>query len=150
MFAMRPLMSHSAWSHARNGVVQDGTVLPIGGVIAKLPGVLDAVGGAAQQQRLEIHLHRRFDEVGALGEGGAAIAVEARLVGGDLDHRQAHAFGGALYYGNVRDPGRRHAAQGMGDLRLGPGLLGRQQPGGGGAGQRCAQNFTPAHYVSLE
>jgi len=64
---------------------------PIGTVVAGLPGVLDAVGRLADQQRFEILLDCGRHQVGALGEGRAAVAVKAVLIGDDLDHDQAHA-----------------------------------------------------------
>ena len=71
---------------AANGVVFHRAVAPVGGVVGHLPDVFDTVDGAAHQQRLEIELHRRLHQIGALGEGAAAIAVQAVLIGDDLDH----------------------------------------------------------------
>ena len=50
-------------------------------------------GIAADQQRLEVVLDRGVHRQQPLGEGGAAEAVQARLGGLDLDHRQADARG---------------------------------------------------------
>ena len=77
---------------AADGVVEHGAVLPVGAVVAGLPDVFDAVGGFAEQERLEVFLDRGLDQVGALREGGAAVAIEAVLVGGDLDDGEAHAL----------------------------------------------------------
>ena len=52
--------------------------------------------GLADQERLEVLLHRRLHQVGALREGGAAVAVQAVLVGGDLDHRRAATPAGCV------------------------------------------------------
>ena len=92
--------------HAADGVVQHRPVLPVGAVVAGLPDVLDAVRGLAEQQRLEVLLHGGTHQVGALREGGAAVAVEAVLVGRDLDHREPHAGGRALDHADVLDLGR--------------------------------------------
>ncbi len=65
------------------------------------------------EERLEILLDRRADQVGALGERGAAVAVEAVLIGGDLDDRKARAGGLGLDYGDVLDLGGRHSLGGL-------------------------------------
>src|SRR5262249_38123723 len=74
-----------------DGVVQDRTVAPVGRVVAGLPGVVDAVRGFACQEGLQIFFDRGHHQVGALSEGGAAIAVEAGLIGGDFDHTETQA-----------------------------------------------------------
>ena len=58
-------------------------------------------------------------QVGALREGAAAVAVEAVLVGGDLDDHEPQSGGRGCDHGNVLDLGRRHAARGARHLRLG-------------------------------
>ena len=70
------------------------------------------------QERLEVLLDRRLHQVGALREGGAAVAVEAVLVGGDLDHGEAHALRLALDHADVFDLRGGHAARGAGLLVL--------------------------------
>ena len=103
---------------AADGVVQDRAVFPVRAVVAGLPDVLDAVGGLAEEERLQISLDGGLDQVGALGEGGAAVAVEAVLVGGDLDDGEAHAGRLAFDDADVFDAGRRHGARGACDLLL--------------------------------
>ena len=128
---------------AADGVVQHRTVLPVGAVVAGLPDVLDPVGGLAQQKRLEIFLHGGLHQVGALGERGAAVAVEAILVGGDLDHGEPHAGGLAFDHADVLDPRRSHAAGGARNLLL------RSQEGRGKTKQARTpdrlQQFTTFH-----
>ena len=76
---------------AADGVVQHRAVAPVGAVVHRLPDVVDAVGGLADQERLQILLDGRHDQVGALREGAAAVAVQAVLIGDDLDDDQPHA-----------------------------------------------------------
>ncbi|SPF49850.1 hypothetical protein SBA4_4210005 [Candidatus Sulfopaludibacter sp. SbA4] len=104
---------------AAQRIVEHRAVLPVRAVVAGLPDVLDAVGGLAHQEGLQISLHRGLHQVGTLGEGGAAVAVEAVLVGRDLDHREAHARGLALDHADVPDFGHGHGAGGFGGLFLG-------------------------------
>src|ERR1035438_215769 len=89
--------------HAADGVVQHRAVLPVGAVVTGLPDVFDAVGVLAHQERLQVAFHRRLHQVGALREGGAAVAVETVLVGSDLHHGEPHAFGLALDHADVFD-----------------------------------------------
>ena len=77
--------------HAADGVVQNGAVFPVRAVVAHLPGVFDLVDRMVQQERLEVAFDGGLDQVRALGEGGAAIAVEAVLIGQNFDHGQADA-----------------------------------------------------------
>jgi hypothetical protein len=69
---------------AADGIVQYRAVFPVRAVVAGLPDVFDAIGGFADEERLEISLHCGLHQVGALREGGTAVAVKAVLVGGDL------------------------------------------------------------------
>src|SRR5471032_1393637 len=148
MPAMRPLMSHRAWSTPLMALFSTGP-LPIGGIVGHLPDVLYAVHGAAQQQRLEIELHGRLHQIGALGESGAAIAVKAGLVGGDLDHGQARTLGGAFDYADVLDFGHRHAARGAGYLILRLGIAAGQKSGRrSSSAARCTQHVTSTHGIS--
>ncbi len=123
-------------------VVEYGTVLPIGAGVTGLPDVLDAVGGLAHEKGLEVLLDGRFDEVGALGEGGAAIPVETVLVGGDLDDREADARGGALDDADVFDAGSGESTGGAGELGCGHGIWSRQRdnPGCGDRFQQVPSN----------
>ncbi len=86
-----------------DGVIEHGAVLPVRRVVTRLPDVLDAVGGLAEQEGLEISIHGGLDEIGALGEGGAAVSVEAVLIGGDFHDREAHALRLALDHADVLD-----------------------------------------------
>ena len=120
--------------HAADGVVQHRTVAPVGAVVAGLPNVFDLVGALAGEEGAEILLDRRIHQFGALREGRAAVAVEAVLVGGDLDHGEAQAGGGGGDYGNIFDDGSRQAP------RSALGLVGKQRDrrGGGQAGEEIA------------
>ena len=53
--------------------------------------VVDAIRGLADQERLQILLDGRDDQIGALREGAAAVAVEAVLIGQHLHDDQPHA-----------------------------------------------------------
>ncbi len=72
----------------------------------------------SEQKRLEILLDRGLHQVGALREGRAAVAVEPVLIGGDLDHGQAHALRLAFNHADVFDSRRRHCARCAGRLLL--------------------------------
>jgi hypothetical protein len=111
--------------HAADGVVEYRPIAPVGAVVAGLPGVFDAVGGLADEERLQVLLHRRDHQVGALRERGATIAIESGLVRGDLDHDEAHARGLCSDDRDVLDLRGRHAAGGA--FRA---LLSRGAPGG--------------------
>ena len=77
----------------------------------------------ADQERLEIAVDGRGHDAGPLGEGGAAEAVEAGLVGHDLDHDVAGAAGRGGEDGlNVGDLQRRElaAVDAGGDRRSAP------------------------------
>jgi hypothetical protein len=93
-----------------DGIVEDRSVLPVGAVVAGLPDVLDTVCGLTEQEWLEVSFDGRLDEIGALGEGGAAVAVEAVLIGGDLDDGEADAFGRALDDADVLDAWSGHTS----------------------------------------
>ena len=96
---------------AADGVVQRRAVAPVGAVVARLPDVLDAVHRLADEERLEVALDRRVDQVGALREGAAAVAVEAVLVGHDFDDGEPQARGGGGDHLNVFDLGNGKAVQ---------------------------------------
>jgi hypothetical protein len=72
-----------------DGVVEDGPVLPVGAVIAALPGVFDPVGWFADQEWLEVELDGGLDKVGALGKGSASVAVKTILIGCNLDDAES-------------------------------------------------------------
>ena len=137
---------------AADGVVQHRAVAPVGAVVAGLPDVVDAVGGLADQERLQILLDRGIDQVGALREGGAAVAVQAVLVGGDLDDGEPQAGGRGGDHADVLDDRRGEAASGLGGLRLGVLRPGREQSGrsGGHALQQISSvHLAGAHFRSL-
>ncbi len=85
--------------------------------------------GRADEERLQILLHGRYDDFGALGEGRAAVAVEAVLVGEDLHHDQAHAVGRGGDHLDVMNLGTGQGAGGFGGLRV-SGHLARGQGAG--------------------
>ena len=116
---------------AGDGVVEDGAVAPIGAVVAGKPNVLNAVRGFAEKQGLEIAIDGGLDEIGALGKGGAAVAVEAVLIGGDFDHGKAHALGLALDNADVFDVGLGHTAGGVLGLFLSGGEARSERKGAG-------------------
>ena len=98
--------------HAADRVVEHRAVPPVGGVVAHLPGVLDAVGGPADQQRPQVFLHCRRHQVGPLREGCAPVTVQAVLVGGDLDDNQPDPARLSGDDGDVLDFWRGHSARG--------------------------------------
>ena len=79
---------------AGDGVVEHGAVAPVGGAVEHLPGVLDVVHVAADHRGAEVFVNGGLDRQNALGEGGAAEAVEAGFGGFYLDHEQVAAAGG--------------------------------------------------------
>ena len=83
-----------------------------------MPDVFDPVRRLAQEERLEVPLHRGLHEVGALREGGATVPVEAILVGGDLDHREPHAGGLAFDHADILNLRDGHGARGASRLFL--------------------------------
>ena len=110
---------------AADRVVEDGAVPPVRARVEGLPGVLDPVRGLADEERLEVAIHRGRDEVGPLREGGAAVAVEAVLVGRDLDHDEPQPGRGGGDRAHVGDLRRGQAAQGPLHPRV---RLGRPRP----------------------
>ena len=102
--------------HAADGVVQHRAVPPVGAVVARLPGIVDPVGGLADQERLQILFDRRHHQVGALREGAAAIAVKSVLIGRILTttrRKPAGAVAITLYVFDLRrrrPAGRRESA----------------------------------------
>ena len=85
----------------------------------------------AHQERLQVFFDRRDHQVGALRKGGAAIPVEAVLIGQDLDDYQAETGRRGGNHLDVFDPRRRHAAHGALDFFLGRKLTLRQKSAGG-------------------
>ena len=129
---------------AADGVVEHGAVAPVGARVERLPGVLDPVRGLADQERLQVALHRRHHEVGALREGGAAVAVEPVLVGRDLDHHQPQPGRRRGDRAHVRDLRRRQAPQRPLRLRVRGRRTRSQQPRRGPArGQ--TERLAPPH-----
>jgi len=80
---------------AADGVVEHRAVFPVRAVVAGLPDVFDLIDGVVFEEGLQVAIDGGLDEVGALGEGGTAVAVEAVLIGGDFDDVEADA-GGAV------------------------------------------------------
>src|SRR5579862_6859937 len=109
-----------------DGVVQHGAVFPIGTVITGLPDVLDPVRRLIQEEWPEILLDRGLDQIRALGEGGAPVAVQSVLVGCDLYHAEPHAFGLAFNHAEVFDARHGHGMRGSRCLFLSPNA---QRPG---------------------
>ena len=105
---------------AADGVVQHRPVAPVRAVVAGLPGVFDAVRRLADEKRLQILLNCRVHQLRPLREGRAAVAVEAVLIGSDLDDGEAQAGGRGGDDGDVADLRRRHASRGAGGLCLPP------------------------------
>src|SRR6185312_11271956 len=120
---------------AADGVVEDGAVFPVRAVVAGLPDVFDLVDGVVGEEGLEVAFDSGLNEVGALGEGGAAVAVEAVLIGGDLDYVEADALGGGFDDGDVFDFGAWESADGFGDGLLGLVFAGGEEGGEGGGGK---------------
>ena len=54
---------------AADGIVQYRAVFPVRAVVAGLPDVFDAIGGFADEERLEVSLDCGLHQVGALREG---------------------------------------------------------------------------------
>src|SRR5581483_1953268 len=79
--------------HAADGVAEDRPVAPVRADEARLPHVLDAERVLAEEERPEVLVDGGLDGADALGEGGAAEAVEPRLAGLDLDDDEADAGG---------------------------------------------------------
>jgi hypothetical protein len=108
----------------------------------------------AEQERPQEALDRRLDDAGALGEGGAAQAVQPRLAGQHLDHDQAALRRRRQDGLDVGDLQRRQLPVGGG--RLGAGGLGRPQLGRRGAagaavpGEEPGQAGGPAQGGPLE
>ena len=73
--------------HAADGVAQHRAVAPYDDDERRLPDVLDLQRIFAEEERLEVLVHSRFDDPRPLGEGGAAESVQARLAGHHLDRR---------------------------------------------------------------
>ena len=69
-------------------VVQHRTIAPVGAVVHRLPEIVDAVGLLADQKRLQVLLHGRHNQIGALRESAAPISIEPVLIGDHLDHDQ--------------------------------------------------------------
>jgi len=89
---------------------------------------------------LQIFLHRGLHQVGALREGGATVTVESVLIGGDLDHRQAHALRLAFNDADVLDARGGHSARCARGLLLLRCLLLRYYEGSGNAEQTGARD----------
>ncbi len=133
---------------AADRVVEHGAVPPVRARVEGLPGVLDPVRGLADQERLQVAVHRGGHEVGPLGERGAAVAVEAVLVGRHLDHHEPQPRGCRGDGAHVGDLRRGQAAKRFLDLRVGPGRPRSQEPRRGAArGQ--SERLAPLHAPSL-
>src|SRR5689334_2448992 len=97
---------------AADGVIKHWPVAPVRAVVAGLPGVFDAVRRLADQKRLQILFNRRVHQLRPLCEGRTTIAIEAVLIGSDLDDGKTQAGGRGGDNGDVADLRRRHAARG--------------------------------------
>ena len=114
-----------------HGVVQHGAVPPVRADVHRLPDVLDMVGVFTLEKRAQELVHRGDHGPRALGEGGAAVAVQARLAGLNLDDDRAGQAG-------RRGQNRFH----VGDFQLGQAAAGlRLLRDGAGAG--CGQSGKP-------
>jgi len=69
---------------AADGAVQHRPVLPVRAVVAGLPDIFDAIRGLASRNGFRYFSRPGFTRSARLRESGAAVAVEAILVGGDL------------------------------------------------------------------
>ena len=112
MLARLPLMSQSAMSTPLMALKSTRPVAPVRADVGGLPDVLDLVGVAADEERLQVLLDGGLDDQRALGEGGAAEAVQARLAGHDLDDDEADAVGRGEDRLDVGDLQRRQAPSG--------------------------------------
>jgi hypothetical protein len=90
-------------------VVEHRATAPVGADVGRLIDILDVVRAAAEEERLEILLDRGHHGQRALGEGGAAEAVQAGLARLDLDHDQAYAVGRGTDGLDTRDARRCHS-----------------------------------------
>ncbi len=108
-----------------------------------MPDVLDTVSGLAQQKRLQVAFHGRFHQVGALREGGAAVAVQAILVGKDLDHGEPHSGRLALDHLDILYLGSGHSVGCLGGRFLSALLArtGQSQQAGGADGLKHLATF---------
>ena len=119
-----------------DGVVEYGAVAPVGGIVHCLPEIVDAVGGPADEKRLEVLFDGRDDQIGALGKRAAAVAIEPVLVGEDFDDDQPQAIGRGRDDLDVLDLRAGQRAGGFGDLFVCRQLPRRQGAGGHEAEQR--------------
>src|SRR5262249_21498257 len=133
--------------HAADRVVQHRAIAPVRAVIAGLPGVIDAVGRLAGEERLEIFLHSRNDKVRTLREGGATIAVKSRLIGGDLDNAQPQPGRCGGDHADVANHRRLHPTPGALDTLLAARLAARDPSGDGRSADRL-EPTAPAHYFT--
>jgi endonuclease/exonuclease/phosphatase (EEP) superfamily protein YafD len=104
--------------HTAESIVQHRAVLPVRTVVARLPDILDPVCRLTHKKRLQILFHRRLDQVSALGERGATVAVKSILIGGDFNHREPRAGRLALDHANILDARCCHAPSGARNLLL--------------------------------
>ena len=78
---------------AGDGVVEHGTIAPVTVHHRHIPNLFNAVDIAPEQEGFQVALDGGCDGEDALGEGGAAQAVQPRLGGNDLDDAQARFAG---------------------------------------------------------
>ena len=129
---------------AADRVVEDGAVSPVRARVEGLPGVLDPVRGLADEERLEVAVHRGRDEIGPLREGGAAVAVQAVLVRRDLHHDEPQPCRRGGDRAHVGDLRRRKASQRLLRPRVRRGRSRPQKPRGRAA-RRQPERLTPSH-----
>ena len=75
-----------------NGVIFDWTVTPIGILVHQLPELFNGLRVAPEQQRLEILFKKAFDGQMTISKSRAAQAVQAILIGFNLDDDKIDAF----------------------------------------------------------
>ena len=75
--------------HAAHRVEQHAAVSPVRADVGRLPDIFDLVDVAPDEKRLEVLLDGGLHHQGALGEGGAAIADQARFARHDLHDDQS-------------------------------------------------------------
>ena len=87
-----------------------GAVAPVRADVHRLPDVLDLVDAPADQERPQVLVDGRLHHERALGEGRAAPAVQARLIGDHLHDDEADAVGRGEDDLDVLDANRRQPA----------------------------------------
>src|ERR1039457_4362604 len=68
-----------------------------------MPDIVNPIGGAADQKRLQIFLNRRDNQIRALRKSGAPVAVQTILVRSNLHHHQPQPLRRSRDNANVFD-----------------------------------------------